>query len=71
MDQFKDLRGFCAYASRVEAGLWDVVRAYGGELLRGVLGDLAPVSPAGADPALLDPDIVQRWQARYAVSGPD
>ena len=64
MDQFKDLRGFCAYASRVEAGLWDVVKAYGGELLRGVLGDLAPVPPAGADPALLDPDIVMRWQAR-------
>ncbi|MEL6349242.1 MAG: hypothetical protein AAFV53_39425 [Myxococcota bacterium] len=63
MDQFKDLRGFCAYASRVKAGPWDAIKAYGGEVLRGMFGDRVPVPPAAADPDLLDPDIVARWKA--------
>lgn len=69
MDQFKDLRGFCAYAARVQAGPWDAVKAYGGEVLRGIFGDRVSVAPAGADPDLLDPDIVARWQTRDDANG--
>jgi len=68
MDQFKDLRGFCAYAARVEATPMDAIRAYGGEVLRGFFGDRVPIPPAAADPELLDADIPAKWKAKYEAS---
>ena len=71
MDQFKDVRGFCAYAARLDVRPLDLVHAYVGELLAAALGEWGwwGRRQKGAIAEHLDPDIRQKWVARAGPHG--
>lgn len=62
MDQFKDVRGYVAYASRLRVSRWDALMAFvhlaNNELLLGNLG--LHIGPKTLDVSCCDPELVER-----------
>jgi hypothetical protein len=72
MDQFKDLRGFTAYAARLPIGPLDAIAAWLLVAVSGTLGALIHVTlgPKSVRADCCDPEIVRRWaMSSAAVSG--
>ena len=72
MDQFKDVRGYTSYASRLEVGVWDVFVAFGQMAFNETLGQLTgwTVGPETVSIAACEPEFRERHLGSTSVVSP-
>ena len=71
MDQFKDVRGYTAYASRLSVGIMDVLKAFAQVAVNETIGEAIPVSlgPKHVSIEACDPDLVEKHLGSRQDSG--
>ena len=61
MDQFKDVRGYTNYASRLDVGGWDVLKAFGQMAFNETIGELlgATIGPKTVTVQACEPEFIK------------